>query len=110
TALPSPVSTGSGSKGLVSIARVFSRRDTPGGSFTIAVFAVHVGPELRAQGSIKMKRPSDAEYAPYYTTYVSLVPEADVMAVLEAQPAQLRRLAGGIDAGHETFRYAPGKW
>ena len=57
-----------------------------------------------------MRRPDETEYAPYYGTYVSLVPEPDAMVVLEAQPAQLRELASGIPAERETFRYAPGKW
>jgi hypothetical protein len=57
-----------------------------------------------------MKRPAESEYALYYGTYVSLVPEADVAAVLEAQPAQLRLLAGAIGQDRETYRYAPGKW
>jgi hypothetical protein len=33
-----------------------------------------------------------------------------VTAVLEAQPAQLQQLAGGIAIDRETYRYAPGKW
>jgi hypothetical protein len=57
-----------------------------------------------------MRRPAETEYAPHYGTYVSLVPEADVAAALEAQPAQLRQLAGAIDKDRETYRYAPGKW
>jgi len=57
-----------------------------------------------------MKNPADTEYAPFYGTYVSLVPETDVVAALEGQPAQLRELASGITAERERFRYAPGKW
>jgi hypothetical protein len=57
-----------------------------------------------------MKRPTDAEYAPYYATYVSLVPETDVLAALARQPKELRDIASGVAANRETFRYAPGKW
>jgi hypothetical protein len=57
-----------------------------------------------------MSRPADSEYAPYYGTYVSLVPETDVMAALAGQPALLRQLAARIAADRETFRYAPDKW
>jgi hypothetical protein len=32
-----------------------------------------------------MKRPAESEYAPYYGKYVSLVPEDDVVGVLESQ-------------------------
>ena len=56
------------------------------------------------------RRPAPDEYAPFYAGYVSLVPETDVLGVLAAQPAELRRLAAAIPAERETHRYAPGKW
>jgi hypothetical protein len=55
-------------------------------------------------------RPGPDEYAPFFAGYVSLVPETDVLAVLAAQPSEIRRLAAAIPADRETFRYAPGKW
>ena len=55
-------------------------------------------------------RPAPEEYAPFFAGYVSLVPEADVLPVLAAQAAEIRRLAGALPAERETFRYAPGKW
>ena len=57
-----------------------------------------------------MRTPADTEYAPHFATYVSLVPEADPLAVLEKQPTELRAMASVVAAGRETFRYAPGKW
>ena len=57
-----------------------------------------------------MKRPEPSEYAPFYAGYVGLVPEDDVLAVLEAQPAEVTRLAAGLPADRETYRYGPGKW
>jgi hypothetical protein len=57
-----------------------------------------------------MKRPAQAEFAPFYGTYVSLVPESDALAVLEAQAGELRNLAATIPEDRERFRYAPGKW
>jgi hypothetical protein len=57
-----------------------------------------------------MARPSPSEYAPFYETYVSLVPETNVLPVLEAQPAELRALATAIASGREQYRYEPGKW
>lgn len=39
-----------------------------------------------------LERPSNAEYAPFYAGYVSLVPETDALAVLHAQPAELLEL------------------
>lgn len=55
-------------------------------------------------------RPTETEYAPYYSGYVSLVPESDVIGVLESQPAELRRYRSAVTAARETFRYAPDKW
>jgi hypothetical protein len=57
-----------------------------------------------------MERPSDTEFAPFYAGYVALVPEDDVLDVLEGQSAELRRLAAAIPAGRETYRYEDGKW
>jgi hypothetical protein len=54
-------------------------------------------------------RPADTEYAPFYAGYVSLVPEADILSVLEEQKAAFRRLAA-VEPDRETFRYAPDKW
>jgi hypothetical protein len=55
-------------------------------------------------------RPPESEYAPFFAGYVSLVPEPDVLAVLEAQPAELARLSSGVPSDREKFRYAEGKW
>lgn len=55
-------------------------------------------------------RPEETEYAPSYEQYVSLVPEEDIMDVLEAQEDELKQLAASIHEEKGTFRYAPGKW
>lgn len=55
-------------------------------------------------------RPTSAEYAPYYAGYVGLVPDTDILAALEAQPAGLRDWALAVPPAKETFRYAPDKW
>jgi hypothetical protein len=57
-----------------------------------------------------LDRPETSEYAPFYAGYVGLVPERDPLAVLEAQPAELGRLAASVVRERETHRYAPGKW
>jgi hypothetical protein len=57
-----------------------------------------------------MGRPAPTEYAPFYAAYVALVPEDDVLAALESQPADWRRLAAAVPAERESHRYAPGKW
>lgn len=55
-------------------------------------------------------RPGASEYAPFYETYVSKVPEAEVLPVLESQGELVRRIAAGVSAEKERFRYEPGKW
>ena len=57
-----------------------------------------------------MQRPTEAEYAPYYARYVDLVPEADILAVLEPQVEEIRRLLAPVSAEKEAYRYAEGKW
>jgi hypothetical protein len=55
-------------------------------------------------------RPLDVEYAGYFSRYVSLVPETDVMAVLEEQPVELTHMAALVAADRERFRYDIDKW
>jgi len=55
-------------------------------------------------------RPSQAEFASFYAGYVSLVPEADIMKVLEGQAADVRLQTRAFIPKREEFRYAPGKW
>jgi uncharacterized damage-inducible protein DinB len=57
-----------------------------------------------------MGRPAETEYALFYARYVALVPEADILAVLEQQVEEIRRLAASVPAERETWRYAEGKW
>ena len=57
-----------------------------------------------------MKRPEPTEYADFYGTYVSKVPGADVLSVLESQRVQMLQLFAGRSERDGSFRYAPGKW
>ena len=57
-----------------------------------------------------IERPEPAEYAPYYAGYLALVPEPDILAVLEAQIPALTQLASRAPEGKHDFRYAPDKW
>ena len=57
-----------------------------------------------------MERPREDEYAPFYARYVALVPETDILGVLEQQVEEIRRLAASVRADRETHRYAEGKW
>jgi hypothetical protein len=57
-----------------------------------------------------MQRPNDTEYAAFYARYVALVPEDDILAVLDAQVEEIRRFLAPVSAERETYRYAEGKW
>ena len=63
-----------------------------------------------SKGSEGSRRPREGDYAPDFRGYVERVPEEDVLAVLEAQPAELRRVFDRVPREKETFAYAPGKW
>lgn len=55
-------------------------------------------------------RPRPDEYAPDYEDYVSLVPEEDILEVLERQLGEWDGVLAGIPEERGDFRYAPGKW
>jgi hypothetical protein len=57
-----------------------------------------------------MHRPAETEYAPYYGTYVSLVPEDDVLSAIEQQSSETQRLISSLDDARALHRYAEGKW
>jgi hypothetical protein len=54
-------------------------------------------------------RPESSEYAPFYGTYVSLVPDGDIVTTLETQLPKTVALLAPHEADGD-FRYAPGKW
>jgi hypothetical protein len=56
------------------------------------------------------EKPGIEEFAPFFAGYVSLVPETDVLPVLEDQAAEVRRQAQLFSPDRESFRYAAGKW
>jgi DinB family protein len=57
-----------------------------------------------------MSRPQPAEYDSYYQKYISLVPEEDIILVLETQMDELAELFKDIPEEKGTFAYADGKW
>lgn len=57
-----------------------------------------------------LQRPQAGEYTTFHATYIALVPEEDILAVLHGQIEIVRRLVAGIAPERETFRYAPEKW
>lgn len=60
--------------------------------------------------SSSIQRPAPGDYAADFAPYVKLVPEADILAVLDAQSGEVGDLASRISARQAAFRYAPGKW
>ncbi|HEU5262290.1 MAG TPA: DinB family protein, partial [Gemmatimonadales bacterium] len=55
-------------------------------------------------------RPEATEYAPFYGTYVSKVPDGDLLETLEAQRRETQALLTAIPEAKALHRYAPGKW
>jgi hypothetical protein len=54
--------------------------------------------------------PGPGEFAEFFAGYISRVPEGDILEILGAQPAEIRRALASVRPERETFRYAPGKW
>lgn len=57
-----------------------------------------------------MTRPQPSEHQPYFSRYIDLVPEEDIVPALERQSQETTALLAGITEDRSAFRYAPGKW
>jgi hypothetical protein len=55
-------------------------------------------------------RPAPDEYPPFYETYISKVPQGNVIDVLRAQLHETARLLETLTEAQAGHRYAPGKW
>ncbi|WP_313799954.1 DinB family protein [Cytobacillus sp.] len=55
-------------------------------------------------------RPEANEYAPYYSGYIDLVPDGDIVHILIEQVEETIQLLQGISEEQSLFRYASGKW
>ena len=55
-------------------------------------------------------RPEPHEYAEYYNTYVSKVPEGDIRRTLRDQFHTTGAMLDAISASKAAYRYAPDKW
>lgn len=55
-------------------------------------------------------RPAPTEHYSYYQTYVSEVPEGDLLATLASQRDSTAALLAGIPEARAGYRYAPEKW
>ncbi len=58
----------------------------------------------------RMQKLDKNEYAEYYSRYIDLVPEGDVVATLEAQTKKFVAFLRAIPEAKGDYRYAPGKW
>ncbi|HKO98980.1 MAG TPA: DinB family protein [Pyrinomonadaceae bacterium] len=57
-----------------------------------------------------MTRPQPNEAAPYYSNYINLVPEGDIVQILEQQLDDTTAFLAEISEATSLVRYAPDKW
>lgn len=57
-----------------------------------------------------ISRPEPSEHNPYYSQYLALVPEGDILEVLRTSGAETAALLRGLPEDRASHRYAPGKW
>ncbi len=57
-----------------------------------------------------MLKPDKSEYASYYETYFSEIPEGNILELYEKQINEVKEFFGGISSSKLNFRYAKGKW
>jgi hypothetical protein len=57
-----------------------------------------------------MNKPDSTEYAPYFDKYISLAPEGEIVARLDAQIESTLSLIRGLSEAQGNHRYAPDKW
>lgn len=55
-------------------------------------------------------RPQSSEHDPYYSRYIDLVPDGDIVSMLDAQRAETVGLLAGVSEDRANSSYAPGKW
>lgn len=56
------------------------------------------------------KMPATYEYADYYASYVKLVPQGDIIQILNEQMKETVTMLSKISEPQSEYRYAPGKW
>jgi hypothetical protein len=60
--------------------------------------------------SVNPGRPTSEEHLPYFSRYIDLVPDGDIIARLEADFERLFALLNTLTPDQARFRYAPDKW
>ncbi|RDU38308.1 DinB family protein [Neobacillus piezotolerans] len=56
------------------------------------------------------KRPEQGEYASCFEPYIALVPEGDIVSILERQADETAILLKGLSDAQASFRYGESKW
>ena len=59
---------------------------------------------------MSLRPPLPSEYGEAYAHYLGAPPEGDLLAVLQAQGADVAALFGALPENQGVYRYAPGKW
>ncbi|ACS98783.1 DinB family protein [Paenibacillus sp. JDR-2] len=57
-----------------------------------------------------LERPQASEYNEFFTRYIGLVPEGNLIALLEEQQAETNRIYSALSAEQADYRYGEGKW
>lgn len=57
-----------------------------------------------------MTRPESSEFIPYYSTYIGLIPDGEIIQILNEQINDSISLLKDISDNQGLFRYAPKKW
>lgn len=57
-----------------------------------------------------LPRPGAGEHDEYYSRYIQLVSEGDIVETLAGQMGETLALLQSVDPDSETYRYAPDKW
>jgi hypothetical protein len=55
-------------------------------------------------------RPAPTEHSPYYVTYISKVPDGDLLKMLEEQRRETQAVLARVSDAKAMHRYAPDKW
>jgi len=63
-----------------------------------------------ASTNIAAQRPSADEHDPYYSRYISLVAEGEIVSTLRNQIGETVSLLKRVPESKGNFTYAPGKW
>ena len=56
------------------------------------------------------ERPDKEEYASFYEGYINLIPEGNVIEILEQQAEQVQAAFHSLSEEEGNYRYSEGKW